>query len=253
MLKALSAGVALAIAIGTVQTGSAAQERALRAGDRVEVGGGQSVEIKQCRGAGWDEECFVQFYNDGEKSGPLMWFSARNIRAGEERVRAAAGLPPRATAGTVASSPPVQPGKPPTAPPVSRAAAAGQCPRTPYGGPVAGRTPASPALSKRKVADTYTMATRDPYWYGVTFESFTVGAPIRNKVSVVPGTGATRVTNGAPPNATLHPVKSRHVVCEQSPGQAKRRRVESSYFCFISKDDEWRCGGEGVPKITQLD
>jgi hypothetical protein len=207
----------------------------------------------QCRGTGWDEECFVQFYADGAKSGPLMWFSARNIRAGEERVRAAAGLPPRSAGGTAATSPPAQAGNAPTAVQRAQTAAAGQCPRTPYGGPVAGRTPASTALFKRKVADTYTMATRDPYWYGVTFESFTVGAPIRNKVSVVPGTGATRVSNGAPTNATLHPVKSRHIVCEQSPGQAKRRRVESSYFCFVSKDDEWRCGGEGVPKITQLD
>jgi hypothetical protein len=64
-------------------------ERKFKAGDNVEVGGGQSVEIFQCRGQGSNEECEVQFFREGKPEGGKMWFSADSIRSGEERVKAA--------------------------------------------------------------------------------------------------------------------------------------------------------------------
>jgi hypothetical protein len=64
-------------------------QRKFTPGEKVEVGGGQSVEIFQCRGLGSNEECEVQFFRDGQPEGGKMWFSADSIRNGEERVKAA--------------------------------------------------------------------------------------------------------------------------------------------------------------------
>lgn len=219
---------------------------------------GNIVQVRGCRGTGPTVQCqfrVLKESNDPITYGDIWWDTA--TQRNSERLWIRNGNAPYA--GPSVPLPSV--GVPPAA---ARAAgnaniaqapaavATGQCNKTPYGGPVSGATAASPDLFRRKIADTYTMETRAPYWYGVTFESFTVGPVIVNTVSNVPGVGATRVSNGAPPNAKLWPVSSKHVVCEQSPGQAARRRVESRYYCFVSKDNEWSCGGEGVPKITQI-
>ncbi|MDP3241888.1 MAG: hypothetical protein Q8M69_15810, partial [Reyranella sp.] len=132
---------------------------------------------------------------------------------------------------------------------------AGQCDVTKYGGPVPGSVGASDALFRQKIADNYTMRSQGTFKVSVGFESFSVGAPIINTVSVQPGIGAVRVNNGAPPNATMYPVVSRHIVCEQGGTSVERRRVEGDYYCFVSKDEEWTCasGGSGrPPKTTAL-
>jgi hypothetical protein len=92
-----------------------------------------------------------------------------------------------------------------------------------------------------------------PLRAGVAFQTFDVGAPITNRVTVVPGQGATRVTNGAPPNTALYPVKTRYMVCEEYRDGTTRRLIENHFYCFKDRDQAWLCGGgEGVPKITQL-
>lgn len=78
-------------AMGASFTAFANDDRKFKPGERVEVGGGQSVEIFQCKGEGSSEECEVQFFRDGKPEGGKMWFSANNIRSGEERVKAARG------------------------------------------------------------------------------------------------------------------------------------------------------------------
>lgn len=225
------------------------------AGSVIETGGGQVFKIAAChKHATYDwMECDVQLVENGVASGRAITLDAGDLLRGVNRVRASRGqamLTPaqaRAGYGTMgATAPP-----PRTGPGV---ALAGECPRTPYSGPVSGATPASAALFQRKIADNYTMGTRAPYWYGVTFEAFSVGPPVRNVVSQVPGVGAMRVNTGAPPNVTMYLVKSRYVVCEQSPGQAERRRIVNSHYCFVSKENEWTCGGGGgpPPQITRL-
>lgn len=76
-------------AMGSSFTAFANDDRKFKPGEKVEVGGGQSVEIFQCKGEGSNEECEVQFFRDGNPEGGKMWFSADSIRSGEERVKAA--------------------------------------------------------------------------------------------------------------------------------------------------------------------
>ncbi|MGI8919713.1 MAG: hypothetical protein ACR2H6_14055 [Pyrinomonadaceae bacterium] len=76
-------------AMGAAFTAFAYDDRKFKPGERVEVGGGQSVEIFQCKGEGSNEECEVQFFRDSKPEGGKMWFSANSIRSGEERVKAA--------------------------------------------------------------------------------------------------------------------------------------------------------------------
>jgi hypothetical protein len=126
----------------------------------------------------------------------------------------------------------------------SSLAGAEGCSKTLHGGTVSGSTPASTALFKRKVSDNHTMVADDGHWYGVTFEAFTVGNPIRN--------GSGRSVEGAPMNAILYPVASTHVVCEGAAPASERRRIQGQYLCFVSAENEWRCGPEGMTATTRL-
>jgi len=166
----------------------------------VPQGGGQFVKILQCRnrGATSDRECEIHGVENGQKSSQIFWWDAKLIGDAEQR---AFTEDPSLRKTAPAPRAPAQPApKPEAAAPGGN----GACPRTPYGGPVAGNTSASADLFKRKVADNYTMRTRDPYWYGVTFESFAVGAPIKNTVSNQPGKIAlTWMWSGAQARAML--------------------------------------------------
>lgn len=136
------------------------------------------------------------------------------------------------------STPPAE-----TRPMAIAAPAGGACPKSAYGGPVPGNRPASAALFRQKITDSITMAAYGNYWYGVKLDGFTVGSPVRNTVSVVPGIGATRVTNGAPPNATLYPVSTTMSVCDGAlSGSSSWRTSQKKYFCFVSANNEWTCG-----------
>ena len=244
-------GAVFAVAC-VVASSAEAKPREFTPGEIVPQGGGQFLKILQC---GIPEgkifpQCEVHAVENGRKSSNTFWWDYEQIVKAEQRafeedpsLRKTAPAPAPAPRAPAQRAP-----KPEAAAPGANAA----CPRTPYGGPVSGATSASDDLFKRKVADNYTMKTRDPYWYGVTFESFSVGAPIKNTVSNQPGVGAVRVNNGAPPNATMYPVTSRHVVCEGAPTSSERYRVQSKYLCFVSRDNEWTCGGDGAPKITPL-
>jgi hypothetical protein len=155
-------------------------------------------------------------------------------RAGAQT--AAAPTPAPATPGMAKSSAP--------AAGAAANAADNSCPRTRYGGPAPGNRPASAALFRQKISDNITMAAYGPYWYGVAIDSFSLGSPIRNAVSVRPGVGATRVNNAAPPNATLYPVSAAVRVCEGAPAGSSswRKSGNGKYMCFVSKDNEWTCG-----------
>ena len=110
----------------------------------------------------------------------------------------------------------------------------------------------SVAVAKREIYDNYELGVRaggttSPLNIGVTFLSFQLGQSFRNVA-----TGGYRINDAAPVNATMYHVKSKHIVCEQYRDRTLRRQVESGYSCFKNRDNEWACGIDGVPKITQL-
>jgi hypothetical protein len=316
-------------------------ERKLRPGEKVEVGGGQSVEIFQCRGQGSNEECEVQFFRDGQPEGGKMWFSANSIRNGEERVKAAnerdaagaryaEGQKLQTNAPT--ADPKFQPGEYiETGGGITEeilecrgAGANRECKTQAFrdGAPVglgnwqyvsdlqrgvnrvqsykrnekqveaqaathdntvevvrnAPETPAQAAtcsfeppapkvsssdlfsanLAKRKIYDRYKMNVNGslsaPLRVGVQFVSFQVDKSYKNLVTNIPGVGAQRINDAAPPNATIYRVKSKHIVCDDYRDGIQRREVTSDYDCFKNRDDEWVCGSSGAvpPRIIQL-
>ena len=114
----------------------------------------------------------------------------------------------------------------------------------------------SEQLFKRKIYDNYHVIVNGtgsaPLKLGVTFLSFQMSKPFTNIVRVDPGVGAYRINDAAPVNATIYPVKSEHIVCEEYRDRTLRKRVENKYACFKNRDGEWSCGADGIPKITQL-
>jgi hypothetical protein len=135
---------------------------------------------------------------------------------------------------------------------------AAACNFDPPGPAVTAKSQFSEALAKRKIFDEYGWKANGslsaPVRVGVTFLAFEVGKPYQNTVENVPGRGAQRRHAGAPPNATIYTLKSKHMVCEEyRDGSVKRRLVEGSYGCFISKDGEWTCPSESDTKISQLE
>ncbi|ESQ81098.1 hypothetical protein [Asticcacaulis sp. YBE204] len=195
------------------------------------------IQVINCYQAQWGEKCMVKYYENGQLIGngnaTEMW--AEDVVNWEKRYWATQGKAPPSPGGG--------PQK-----------AAETCPGAPAA--VAKNAPRSVAVFQRKIYDNYAMNANGtlsaPQRVGITFENFVVYKTVVNTVTNVPGKGAQRVTDGAPPNAVLTPVASTHVVCEQYRDGVQKRRVESRYFCFTSKDGEWACGGTGFPKITQL-
>ncbi|RYD52486.1 MAG: hypothetical protein EOP60_10295 [Sphingomonadales bacterium] len=230
----------------------------LPAGAIIETGGGQTLKVlKSVKHAQYNWTlCDVVEWKNGGAASAVSTTDCGDLLKAVNRVRDAKGLP-WLTAAQIRVGPQVAgAAAAPVNAPAQTAAASltGPCPRSAYTGVVRGTTPASEALFKRKIADLYTMQTRAPYWYGVTFESFRMSGPQRNTVSNQPGIGAVRVNSAAPVNAAMYVVSSTYVVCEQSPGQAERRRIVNSHYCFVSAVNEWTCGGGGgpPPRITPL-
>lgn len=228
------------------------QQRKFNPGEMVETGGGYIYKIIQCQGAGANEECVVDIYRDNALTQSNFKIYASDIRAGEQRVinekqreakeqvvtenanRATPnGTAEAETTGTTADC--------------SFIAPAGDTSKT-----------ANPSeqLFKRKIYYIYNVLANGtgsvPLKVGVTFLSFQVSKPFTNTVRVDPVRGALRINDAAPVNATIYPVKSKHIVCEQYRDSTMRKQVENKYACFKNRDGEWVCGADGVPKITQL-
>jgi hypothetical protein len=113
-------------------------------------------------------------------------------------------------------------------------------------------------LAKRNIYDGYERYANGtlsaPLRVGVMFLSFEVGKPYTNTVRNIPGRGAQRINDAAPPNATIYRVKSKHIVCDEYSDGVQRKQVTSDYDCFKNRDGEWVCGsgGDVPPKIIQL-
>jgi sRNA-binding protein len=314
-------------------------QRKFKPGEIVYADGGQSLEIIRCEGEGFEEECEVLFYRDGQPSGRPTRFSGRNIRAGEERLKAekereAAKERAKARQQTTnAGDNPADNKTTTTQPRESTKPAPVQPKPQPQTGPVAGvdgkwkvgdklevnqrafwypakiievkggkykirydaydeeewvddsrmrpigghqiaaaceydlpgdvsRTARpSEQLFKKKIWQRYSFASKkggSPSVsaaddIGIAFVSFQMRNAFTNTVSVVPGTGATRRNNGAPPNATIYPIKTKFVICEKYGEKLDRYLHDDEMHCFKDKHGEWLCDGAGVPKRTPID
>lgn len=235
----------------------AQQQRKFTAGEMVDTGGGISAKILQCRGAGENEECEVQYYRGDALESIPRWENTLFLRNAEERVLAFKKRQAAEQANPVTDN-----AEPLAVPAVEEREVAAtdqgiaDCSFTPPEGDTSKTAKASEQLFKHKVYDIYHVLANGtgsaPLKVGVTFVSFQVSKPFTNIVRVDPGRGAYRVNDAAPVNATIYPVKSEHIVCEQYRDRTNRRRVANKYACFKNRDGEWVCGADGIPKITQL-
>ena len=232
------------------------QARTYRPGELVATGGGISAKILQCRGTGENEECEVQYYRGEALESTPRWENTLFLRNAEERIR----NEKRQQAG---EQPVAEPGKPePAAPPPAKTLAVEgepnlNCALVAPVGDTAKTAKPSAQLFKRKIYDNYHVIVNGtnsaPLNLGVTFLSFQVGQSFTNVVRVDPATGAHRLNDAAPVNATIFPIRSEHIVCEQYRDRTLRRRVANKYACFKNRDGEWMCGADGIPRITELD
>jgi hypothetical protein len=229
---------------------SIAQDRKFKAGEFVETGGGMSVKIMRCRGTGDNEECEVQYYRGETPESTPRWENALLLRLAEERVLNSK----RQNAPAAADDAPIEGPTQVTA--TIQTAPTTECS---FDVPTADSSKTarpSEHLFKRKIYDNYNIIANGtmsaPLRVGVTFINFEMLAPFTNVVRVVPGVGAQRINDAAPPNTTIYPVSSKHIVCEEYRDSVLRKRVENKYACFKNRDGEWTCGADGIPKVTQL-
>jgi hypothetical protein len=232
--------------------------RTFKPGEMVETGGGMSVKILQCRGAGDNEECEIQYYRGDALESIPRWENTFFLRNAEERIleekkRLAAGQP-RTEKMDRDEPKPLPPADVKAAEPDDSTAAA--CSFIAPAGDASKTAVASERLFKRKIYDRYNVyvngTTTAPLKVGVTFLSFHMAQPFKNIVRVDPVIGAYRVNDAAPVNAMVYPVKTEHIVCEQFRDRTTRKRVANNYACFKNRDGEWVCGADGIPKTTKL-
>lgn len=136
--------------------------------------------------------------------------------------------------------------------PAAAAAPAGRtCPMAP-GPAISDASPPTAATFKRVVYDQQT-PPRPPVSWGLTFEMWNVGAPARNTVTVDPGRGAERLFEAAPVGATMWPIESTTVTCEQGLFSFSRVRSRDNYWCYKNRFRHWECGRWGPLKLTTLE
>ena len=245
--------IAILLWVGAATQSSTAQNRArqFKPGEMVETGGGMFAKILRCRGAGDTEECEVQYYRGDDEESTPRWENADLLRLADERVQSHKqhDAPQRDEANA-------REAEKPQLPQAMNADQAGNCSYAVPGGDAGRTAKASEQLFKRKIYDNYNIGVgrsgSAPLKVGVTFLAFQMKPAFTNVVRVVPGVGAQRINDAAPPNTTIYPVISKHIVCEQYRDSTLRRQIENKYACFKNKDGDWVCGADGFPKITQL-
>lgn len=232
------------------------QRRTFTPGEMIDVGGGQWVKILSCRGAGDNEECNVQYYRGDTPESTPRWENAAFVRIAEERILSYKKRQAEQPDNENNERPKPQPEPAAAKESDRKETATADCSFTAPPGDASKTAKASEQLFKRKIYDNYNKSANGtgvaPLKVGVTFLSFQVSKPFTNIVRVSPATGAHRINDAAPVNATIYPVKSEHIVCELYRDGTQRKRVANKYACFKNRDGEWVCGADGIPKITQL-
>jgi hypothetical protein len=115
--------------------------------------------------------------------------------------------------------------------------------------------PASEQLFKRVIYDWFAQfingGTTSPLKVGVTFVEFQMSKPFVNRVTNDSGTGAHLLHDGAPPDATIYPVKTKYIHCRAYRDSIQREIVEENFACFKDKFGDWTCPTDSVRKILE--
>jgi hypothetical protein len=82
---------------------------------------------------------------------------------------------------------------------------------------------------------------------GITFQQFQTTAPYQN---VLLG-GAQLKHDGAPQGATIYPLKTKYLFCDQHTDSTIRWVIESQFACFKDKFGDWVCPVDSVPKYLE--
>lgn len=259
LLAFLLAGAIVLLGSSILNDNSLAQgRRTFKPGEMIETGGGISAKILQCRGAGDNEECEIQYYRGEALESIPRWENTIFLRNAEERIleekKRLAGEQPQTENMNRDQPRPAPPAEAKGTEPNDEAAAA--CSFITPPGDASKNAKASEQLFKRKIYDRYNVYANGtitaPLKVGVTYLSFQVAPPFKNIVRVDPVIGAYRVNDAAPVNALIYPVKTEHIVCQQFRDRTLRKRVANKYACFKNQEGEWICGADGIPKTTQL-
>ena len=115
-------------------------------------------------------------------------------------------------------------------------------------------SPASVALFKRVLYNRLNMLATGvggyPKQIGVSFLSFDVAKTYRNTVSVVPGRGAQRINDAAPPDAVMYPASIKYILCEDYNPGIMRKMVETKWEFFIDRFGEWNASKGSIYDVT---
>jgi hypothetical protein len=223
--------------------------------DHIDLGSGQSLEIIQMRGSGQTEEWYVQYYRGKDLESTPRWEYSESIKISEQRILDAKKQDAPAAGNTPSkNTDEKKPEKENDNGPVATNKT--NCSFNPPGREVSSTDNFSIELAKRKIYDTYAKNVNGtavaPLKVGITFISFSTGQSYKNTVTIDAGRGAIRKYDGAPVGATLYPVFSKHITCEQYKDATERTSVEAAYVCFKNKDGNWTCPISGFPKTTAL-
>lgn len=132
----------------------------------------------------------------------------------------------------------------------------GNCTFGPPPGTFTNTSAASVALFKRIVYNRVNMLATgvggNPARIGLTFLAFDVAKAYKNTVSVVPGRGAQRINDAAPPNAIMYPASIKYIVCEDYKPGIMRKMVETKWEFFMDRFGEWNASQATFDKTTPL-
>jgi hypothetical protein len=115
----------------------------------------------------------------------------------------------------------------------------------------------SVALAKSGIYERYGFekdigGISSPADVGVTFLNVQLLNSYTNTVTVVPGRGAQRKHDGAPPNAMIYRFHAKYIVCRKYSNTTVRTQYESDNVCFKEANGNWHCPVDSVPEITEL-
>ncbi|BCM89704.1 hypothetical protein IAD21_01551 [Abditibacteriota bacterium] len=115
----------------------------------------------------------------------------------------------------------------------------------------------SEALIKSLLYERYSFETdigglSSPAAIGVKYLSIRLGKSYKNTITVVPGRGAQRRNDAAPPYTTIYNFTAKYIVCRKYSDSVVRTQYESDFAAFKAKNGNWDCGVDSVPKITTL-
>lgn len=119
------------------------------------------------------------------------------------------------------------------------------CPFNEPAGTVAKTSKPSAALFQRVIYE-WQVATANGRKVGITYQTFQLGKPFVNRL-----TNNGLLHDGAPQGATIYPLKTKYLFCDQHTDSTIRWVIESQFACFKDKFGDWVCPVDSVPKYLE--